>query len=465
MPQAVPTLKETKPERRHPAGLLLVFVDGVAVRVPVPLSEAPRELGREAFEQLGVADGHCSRRHVQVSLRDGGLHVVDLGSTNGTFVDGARLEGARDVPLARHPVLRIGRSVLLGVPALEDDTVFTKLEKQLEVLRVLSRSVCVVGEPGSGRATLAREWLANASARELSCEGDAARLASALFEGSGALREGEVLLEALDALPRELQRALGRALAHKPVPRIAVTAREPLSPARLDPALVEALGRPFVQVPPLRERRDEVPVLVTSRLARLGLTPGVSLIEACLLRAWPGNMRALENELATAAARAKAEGLEVVEAELLPPEANAEVEAASAEATVATWTDAHLQLAADHLGIARKTAVKVLPPARLAALVQHPDATALLRAAAAEALLHLLERHDFQQAAVAQALEVSRTTLLKLMEHFELPRAAALTDAQVLDALAAHGQDVRAAAKALHVSVEALRQRLAQPRR
>jgi len=72
---------------------------------------------------------------------------------------------------------------------------------------------------------------------------------------------------------------------------------------------------PTVQLPPLRERLEDIAWLVSSTLQRHGeLTPHVSLVEACLCREWPGNVRELVAELANAAAAARQAGRGRVEA-------------------------------------------------------------------------------------------------------------------------------------------------------
>lgn len=444
MPLAA-TVKEQKPalSGRGAPGAWLLFIDGHALRVPLPLDAAPRELGREAWAALGLADERASRRHALLSLRAGVLRVEDLGSTNGTFVDGRRLEGAIEVPLAQRPVVRVGRSVLLSTPSLDELDARTRLEQQVDALARVGHTLCLVGEPGTGRASLARRWLG---------------------DGPNA-----TLVEALEACAPDALRALALALA-APGQRVAVTAREELSAlvsSRLFPAdLADALARPSLRVPPLRERLDELPARVVHQLAAGRLRADASLVEACLLRRWPGNFRMLDDELATAAALARAGGAAVVDATHLPEEPREPAPRPGAAPVSAEPVDeAAVQRAAELLGLAKKTATKLVAPAQLASLGARPGARAALRAEVTAALLALLERHDFQQAAVAQALGLSRTTLLKLLDGFELPRASALSDAQVLAALAAHQQDVAAAAKALRVSVEGLRQRMAQPRR
>jgi pSer/pThr/pTyr-binding forkhead associated (FHA) protein len=55
-------------------------------------------------------DDEVSRYHAIVRVRDGGADITDLGSTNGTFVDGRRLSGR--VPLGDGSVIRVGRTEL-----------------------------------------------------------------------------------------------------------------------------------------------------------------------------------------------------------------------------------------------------------------------------------------------------------------------------------------------------------------
>lgn len=73
----------------------------------IVVSESGVLIGRVAPADLVLADSEVSRRHCQVRLGAGGLTVVDLGSTNGTFVDGERISGAAPLPVGS--AVRIGR--------------------------------------------------------------------------------------------------------------------------------------------------------------------------------------------------------------------------------------------------------------------------------------------------------------------------------------------------------------------
>ena len=110
---------------------------------------------------------------------------------------------------------------------------------------------------------------------------------------------------------------------------------------------------------------------------------------------------------------------------------------------------------------------KLLPPEAQRALAAglqgaSPEAAlALLRDGAAAALRARLEASGHSQTAVAAALGVSRTTLMRLCEQLALPRAGAMGAAQVDAAVREAGGDVEAAARALGVSPAALKKRLA----
>lgn len=51
-------------------------------------------IGRAATSDVPIYDPTISRRHAEVSLENGGVQVRDLGSSNGTFLNGSRIEEA-----------------------------------------------------------------------------------------------------------------------------------------------------------------------------------------------------------------------------------------------------------------------------------------------------------------------------------------------------------------------------------
>jgi hypothetical protein len=67
-------------------------------------------LGRSSYASIVVNNPLASREHAIIRPVPGGLEVVDLGSKNGTFVNGTRLEGSR--PAVVGDRIKIGTDVL-----------------------------------------------------------------------------------------------------------------------------------------------------------------------------------------------------------------------------------------------------------------------------------------------------------------------------------------------------------------
>jgi FHA domain len=78
-------------------------------------------LGRDITNDIVINDPEVSRHHCRLTRGGGGYTLEDLGSTNGTFVNGQRLTGAR--PLAGGDMIGLGETVTLGyestIPAPE----------------------------------------------------------------------------------------------------------------------------------------------------------------------------------------------------------------------------------------------------------------------------------------------------------------------------------------------------------
>src|SRR5262245_34492880 len=68
-------------------------------------------LGRALF---GDRDDRLSRMHARIWVRDGAIRVADLGSRNGTLVDGVGI-GDREVEVAPGAVIRTGHTIAIAV--------------------------------------------------------------------------------------------------------------------------------------------------------------------------------------------------------------------------------------------------------------------------------------------------------------------------------------------------------------
>lgn len=96
---------------------MLVVTEGARSGERFPV-EREISLGRENADVI-LEDGEVSRRHAIVRRTNGALEIVDQGSANGTFVNGARIDGARR--LANGDAVRLGGTAFgVELPAGEE---------------------------------------------------------------------------------------------------------------------------------------------------------------------------------------------------------------------------------------------------------------------------------------------------------------------------------------------------------
>ncbi len=142
-------------------------------RVPAPIRlTGVQTLGRTAYNDIVVDDVLVSRTHARIVAHPHGLTIEDLGSANGTFVDGRRIRLAR---LAEGSVVTVGNTdfavtggSLVPAPApargrgLEVSGVSLVVDRDKELLHEVGFSAApgtltaVIGPSGAGKSTLAR---------------------------------------------------------------------------------------------------------------------------------------------------------------------------------------------------------------------------------------------------------------------------------------------------------------------
>jgi len=357
--------------------LVGVFSAGPAARI-MPLEGGRLELGRMEGTAGQLDDGRVSRSHALVERVDARWLVTDLGSQNGTFVDGERVLPRARTPVTR--VVRVGDTLLVpceDVGPLERAGVRTvdgfvrgpamqaavaEAERAGRAASAagtgLSAILHVHGETGSDTEGVAQAFhrAAGRGAHPLvavNCAAIRHGLAERLLFGArrgtyagidadavGHVEEadgGTLFLDEIAELEPAVQATLLRVLESREVLPLGAS-----KPRKVDVALCSATNKdlralvgagalredlylriatPVVTLPPLRDRPEEIPALIAQELARRsrGLVAHVSLVEQCLLRPWPGNVRELLAEIRTAAqAAAAGDGERVMAAHLGP---------------------------------------------------------------------------------------------------------------------------------------------------
>ncbi|HEX6968085.1 MAG TPA: FHA domain-containing protein [Micromonosporaceae bacterium] len=96
--------------KRGRAAHQLVVTAGQLAGTRLTLGDSPITIGRADDCTLVITDDYASARHARLVPRDGQWVVEDLGSTNGTYLDRAKVTGPTPVPLG--VPIRIGRTSL-----------------------------------------------------------------------------------------------------------------------------------------------------------------------------------------------------------------------------------------------------------------------------------------------------------------------------------------------------------------
>ncbi|MBN1444416.1 MAG: FHA domain-containing protein, partial [Planctomycetes bacterium] len=146
--------------------MLLTFLTGERRGETLEVSAGPATAGRDAGCQISIRDPKISRRHCQIYIEGGIWRVRDLGSANGTWLDGKRVQQER---LAASSVLKIGDTVLevssVEVPAAAGEAD----EEQRDAARDEGDTATTPADPdaiiaAAGPAAAPRKLLAGAGA-------------------------------------------------------------------------------------------------------------------------------------------------------------------------------------------------------------------------------------------------------------------------------------------------------------
>ena len=324
-------------------------------------------VGKSAENDLVLADETVSRMHCEIVRESRGYLLRDLGSTNGTLLDGAEIREAYVRPGA---VITIGKVELKVRPFAERIELLPSTSERfgeavgrsvaireifglLEQLAPTDATVLITGETGTGKDVLARS-IHGASPRAtkpfivVDCGAVVGSLIESelfghekgSFTGAAAQRQGAfelanggtLFLDEIGELPLDLQPKLLRALEQRAFKRvggnkeirvniriIAATKRNlrmEVERGKFREDLYFRLSVVPLDVPPLRERREDLPLLIEHLVAGLSAgEPGAEPVvvsaevrDALSAHDWPGNVRELRNVLERAVYMARATG-------------------------------------------------------------------------------------------------------------------------------------------------------------
>ncbi len=308
-------------------------------------------IGSHESNDLVLQDKTISRFHCRIAREGSAWRLTDAGSRNGTRLDGVKVLVAeldaeavvvlgestlRVKPVSRGHVNRIAKPTQFGGIIGSGDA----MQKMFDVLERVAASeidVLVHGESGTGKELVATELVQRGSRADgpvvvVDCGSISPSLVESELFGhvrgafTGADRDREGAFEAADGgtlfldeigeLPLELQPKLLRALEAREVRRvgqtrmkhvdvrvIAATNRDlerEVNRGRFREDLYYRLAKVSVRVPPLRDRVDDIPLLVRSFLVALGVKDpsrlfSAPVLEEMQLHDWPGNVRELKN--------------------------------------------------------------------------------------------------------------------------------------------------------------------------
>jgi len=322
----------------------------------VVLGVAHVRIGAGSSNDVVLEDPHASRFHCELRRTDEGWLLRDLGSTNGTRVGEVSI---------KEGWLRSGATITVGetrIRFLADDgrpeevrtsagesfgDAVGRSLRMREVFGVLERiaatdlTVLIGGETGVGKDVLARAiHAASTRAKKPFVVFDCAAVAPTLIEselfghqkgaftGATDSREGAfaradggtLFLDEIGELALDLQPKLLRALEQRTVRPVGGAREQPVdvriiaaTHRKLDEAVKEGRMRQdlyfrlsvvSIEVPPLRQRREDLPLLIDKMVRAQGRVVTIAAETAKVLESydWPGNVRELRNVVESALA-------------------------------------------------------------------------------------------------------------------------------------------------------------------
>jgi DNA-binding NtrC family response regulator len=329
--------------------IIIQVVDGPNRGMRSSVPQGGLRVGTAPSCQLRLTDMTVSRIHCELELRRDGVRLRDGGSTNGTFVEGARV---RDVDLAPGATFRLGSSTLrvlageepMQIPISSLDRLGDLVGSSVEMRRVYamiekvaptSATALIQGDTGTGKELVARAIHRYSPRKDgafvaVDCGAIAPNVieselfghvrgafSGAVVDRRGLFEEadnGTLFLDEIGELPLILQAKLLRTLETREIRKVGANAVR-----KVNVRLIAATNRPLaesvndgsfreelyyrlavveIRLPPLHARRGDIPMLAqhfyrqfTNRDEQIP----EELLSVLLTRSWPGNVREMRN--------------------------------------------------------------------------------------------------------------------------------------------------------------------------
>ncbi len=435
-------------------------------------SSLPEVVGRPAPELLGMPLGELvgeemtgSQGVVREVLRTGrrreGLRAFlrsSQGKTRAVSLTVGRFRDHGDRGACVVLMMRAEQETEEPVPSyggiVARSAAMQRIFRLFELLRDQDSTVLITGESGTGKELVARAVHDTSQRSEepfvaVNCAALPAELLESELFGhvrgafTGAVRDrvgrfeladgGTLFLDEIGAMSLPLQAKILRALQERNFERVGDTRTRQVD-VRVVAATNENLARAVqenrfredlyyrlrvvpIEIPPLRERREDIEAITRYLLHRIGATRGRALrlaptaMDALMSYPWPGNVRELENALEFATTVCEGQTIHLKH---LP----VEVRAAAIDDEGPPGPDPAPAPAAAGID-SRPLRTTTSPPGRPDP-PRIPDHLSPSEAAEAREILDALARTRYRRADAARLLGISRTTLWRKMKQYGL---------------------------------------------
>ncbi len=346
----------------------LMVIEGEDKGKKYKLDRPATKVGKREGNDLALSDKTVSRNHLEIEYTSDSFLLRDMGSTNGTYVNGTKVKEAY---LAPGDVIKLGNTSIEFQAFSETAKIepsssesygnmVAKSRRMRQIFSIMEKisptfaTVVIEGETGTGKDLVARAIHENSTRKNkpfvvFDCSSVAPNLIESelfghekgAFTGAiksrrGAFEEaatGTIFLDEIGELPLDLQPKLLRALEQREIRRVGANL-----PSHIDVRVICATNRDLkkevaegrfredlyyrlsvvkIHIPPLHERPEDIPVIIEKILkdAKFNRTTDgglrITRVEDDALKVlqryqWPGNVRELTNIIERAVSFAEA---------------------------------------------------------------------------------------------------------------------------------------------------------------